>query len=233
MHVDDAGMDSLSPEELARTSNVVGQRKHPGPHPPERVVVTLDDGRQLLVLRPFFPEDRATFEQAILDSQALLAGTLTWHDADGRQFPDTSWDAIAACVADDYSTMPVWDNDTGYFWKIIDANTGMFLGSIDVWPLEHGGYNLGYWRAAYDEARGIMLPVARELADACFSHAGIDSMILTINDTNQASIAIARGLGAQCEDPDLQAPDVPAGIRKTLWRFGPHELERARAWIRS
>ena len=171
---------------------------------PERI--DLPDAGALL--RRHRIDDLDTLHAAIEESRDHLRPWMFWADQ-SRQ--DT-----AAFLAE---VVASWDAGTEHNYLIVDAHDDTVLGGCGLHDrLGAHAREIGYWRRADVEGRGIVAAAVGALTEAAFTLPGIERVEIHCDAANTASAAVARRAGYRLERIDDTPVRAPAERgRQMIW----------------
>jgi len=157
-----------------------------------------------VLLRRYSTADAAAVHQAATESVAEVAPYETW-----------CHEGYTLAEASDYSGgwEQAWERGTAYYYAVTDPATGRYLGSCGLCPVEreHATAGLGFWVRTAETRRGVATTAARLVAEAGFSHLGLNRIELLIAVRNAASRRVAEKLGAAYEGTLRKRLVLPAG----------------------
>ena len=157
-----------------------------------------------VLLRRYSANDAAAVHEAATESVAEVAPYETW-----------CHEGYTLAEAADYSGgwEQAWERGTAYYYAVTDPATGHYLGSCGLCPVEreHATAGLGFWVRTAETRRGVATAAARLVAEAGFSHLGLNRIELLIAVRNAASRRVAEKLGAAYEGTLRKRLVLPAG----------------------
>ncbi len=151
---------------------------------------TLSDDK--IILRPFDLTDAPVLHRAVRESLTDLKPWMSWaHDEYSEK------DALDFIVL----TRAGWSNGSLFAFCIIDANTGDLLGGCSVSHIHPVYYfcNLGYWVRTSQRSRGIAGCAALLAGRFAFEKVGLIRAEIVVAVGNEASIKVAKKIGAHYE----------------------------------
>lgn len=155
--------------------------------PPMRPIIADD-----LCIRPFRVDDTETFAAAVRESVATVGPWLPWCRADYGVKEARAW--IGQCAV---RLNMGFSYDVGIFSE--DCATlygGVAINQIDH---VHNTGNIGYWVRESMHRRGIATRAARAMAKFGFETLRLTRLEIVAAESNLASRAVAKGLGATFE----------------------------------
>lgn len=99
----------------------------------------------------------------------------------------------------------MWAEESGCAFALAENRTGTLLGSVGVPHIDYaaGQATVGYWVAPHGRGRGAATAGLRTLSEWLFTHIGLTSVLLLIEDANTASMAVARKAGFERQDDEI------------------------------
>jgi RimJ/RimL family protein N-acetyltransferase len=112
-----------------------------------------------------------------------------------------------------------WGNGTSFSYWLREEETSLLVGSVGLHRrLGPDAIEIGYWVHAERTRRGYATSASRALTSAGLGLAGVKRTEIHCDEANQASAAVARGLGYRLdriEDDDVEAPGEVG--RSMIW----------------
>lgn len=125
----------------------------------------------------------------------------------------------------------MWAEESGCAFALAESRTGTLLGSVGVPHIDYaaGQATVGYWVAPHGRGRGAATAGLRALSEWLFTHIGLTSVLLVIEDANTASAAVARKAGYERQDGEVTHEVLGRPLAFTQWvRYHPVEPQ---AWV--
>jgi RimJ/RimL family protein N-acetyltransferase len=149
-------------------------------------------------IRPFKTVDAAELQTAVLESAGHLGPWLDWATPRYSMRDARSWV---------HESRTLWAKQLTYRWLITDEQSCRILGSVEV-DRPVPGLNvgrMGYWIRRQSLGKGICTRASRAALDYVFQQNLFEQVDLHIDPANEASIAVARKLGAQLQGEKADA----------------------------
>jgi RimJ/RimL family protein N-acetyltransferase len=143
----------------------------------------------VVVVRPFRPEDAPLLHEAIAESRDFMRPWLPW--ADAQQTVEESLDWINQARAK-------WITRTDILVAMFDAaDNGRFVGGIDLHPRDWAVpfFELGYWMRATAARRGYMTEAVQLLTRFALDVLGAQRVQIRCDVRNTPSANVARRAG--------------------------------------
>lgn len=143
-------------------------------------------------LRPLTAADAPDMYEAIQESNDALSTTMSWWHEEMSMEEIVEWTQIAEGL---------WARAEHYEFCIEDQETGHYLGSLAIGPVNRGllSANLSYWVRTSQTGRGIASQATRLGARWACSTLGLQRVEILIATGNTPSIRVARKAGAHEE----------------------------------
>ena len=145
-----------------------------------------------MVLRPWHRDDARAMVEAVRESMGSLGRWMDWcHPGYGVReaidWADACADSLAGGQACEFG--------------LFDERNGRLVGGagLNQFNTVHRVCNLGYWVRQSAQGQGIATRAARALAGYGFGALGFQRIEIVVAEGNEASLAVARKLGAQFE----------------------------------
>ncbi|NKI94644.1 GNAT family N-acetyltransferase [Rhizobacter sp. SG703] len=145
-----------------------------------------------MVLRPWTRDDARAMAEAARESTGTIGRWMDWcHPGygvrDAIDWVDVCADSLAQGQACEFG--------------LFDERSGRLVGGagLNQFNTVHRVCNLGYWVRQSAQGQGIATRAARSLASYGFSALGFQRIEIVVAEGNEASLAVARKLGAQFE----------------------------------
>lgn len=120
----------------------------------------------------------------------------------------------------------MWAEESGCAFAVADNDTGALLGSVGVPFIDYAAAQatVGYWVAPHGRGRGIATAGLMALSEWLFTHLGLASVLLLIEDHNAASVAVARKAGFEQQGSVVSYDFGERTLTFTHWvRYRPAE----------
>jgi len=145
-----------------------------------------------MVLRPWHRDDARAMVEAVRESAVTLGRWMDWAQPgygvrEAIDWADACADSLAAGQACEFG--------------LFDERSGRLVGGagLNQFNTVHRVCNLGYWVRQSAQGQGIATRAARSLAGYGFTVLGFQRIEIVVAEGNEASLAVARKLGAQFE----------------------------------
>jgi len=147
-----------------------------------------------VTIRPFKSSDASNLQRAILGSVGHVGQWLEWCTPRYTLSSARSWLQ---------ESKSLWDEGTAYRWAIEPTDampdcSNQILGCVEIRPSrpEAKEARMGYWVAREALGRGACTQAAAQALEWGFEHLSLERVELLIQPDNEASIAVAKKLGA-------------------------------------
>lgn len=144
-------------------------------------------------IRPFKPTDASELQRAVLSSVGHISPWLDWCT------PRYSLNDARAWVAE---SMALWEQGRAFRWVMVAEGERQILGCVEVEvpTLEAPVGRMGYWVRRHAAGQGVCSQGAAQALDWALKSLGLERVELLIQPANEASIRVARKLGAEFLD---------------------------------
>ena len=175
---------------------------------PERI--PLDDVGA--VLRRHRTDDLDPLHAAIEESRDHLRSWMVWAD---QTRSDTEMFLSGVATS--------WDTGSEHNYLIVDAADGAVVGGCGLHErLGPEALEIGYWRRAGVEGRGVVTAAARALTAAAFTLPPIERVEIHCDEANVASAAVARRAGYRLDRIVAVPVRAPAELGRQMIWITPH-----------
>lgn len=147
-----------------------------------------------VTIRPFKNSDASNLQRAILSSVGHVGQWLDWCTPRYTLSRARNWLR---------ESKSLWDEGTAYRWAIesteaLPEYSNRILGCVEIRPSrpEAKEARMGYWVAREVLGRGACTQAAAQALEWGFEHLSLERVELLIQPDNEASIAVAKKLGA-------------------------------------
>jgi ribosomal-protein-serine acetyltransferase len=150
----------------------------------------LTDGDVLL--RSFDKTDAIAFTEAVLESLETVGKYMPWAVSDYSQESALSWFQLCEKSS---------DSEEAFEFGIFSKGTGRLLGGcgLNQFNKGHNFCNLGYWVRQSAQGQGIATGASRLLLALAFEKLKLTRVEIILVESNVASEAVAKKVGAEFE----------------------------------